>query len=207
MIAVIDYGIGNLGSAHKALLKIGAEAELASEPRSLSGISGIVLPGVGSFGACVGALKSTGLDAMVMEAVDAGIPLLGICVGMQMLYEGSEESPEVAGLGLLEGRVLRLVDAPKIPHMSWNQISYVKSGSHSSLFKNLPELTWFYFVHSFAPDITSDSVATCDYGKEFTAAAAKGVIFGTQFHPEKSSGKGLALLGNFVELCDRGVAR
>ena len=162
---------------------------------------------MGSFGACVRALRSTGLDEMVMEAVDARIPLLGICVGMQMLYEASEESPEVAGLGLFEGMVRRLVDAPKIPHMSWSQISYVKSGSDGPLFKDLPELTWFYFVHSFAPDITSDSVATCDYGKEFTAAAAKGVIFGTQFHPEKSSVKGLALLGNFVELCDREVAR
>ncbi len=201
MIVVIDYGIGNLGSAHKALVKIGAEAELVAEPRDLSGVDGIILPGVGSFGACVTALRSTGLESMVLGAVDERVPLLGICVGMQMLYEGSEESPEIPGLGLLEGRVRRLTGAPKIPHMSWNQIAYVNAGSESPLFDGLQEHSWFYFVHSFAAEVTADSIAVCDYGKGFTAAVSRGNIFGTQFHPEKSSVKGLSMLENFVKFC------
>ncbi len=201
MIVVIDYGIGNLGSAHKALVKIGADAELVAEPRDLSGVDGIILPGVGSFGACVTALRSTGLESMVLGAVDERVPLLGICVGMQMLYEGSEESPEIPGLGLLEGRVRRLTGAPKIPHMSWNQIAYVNAGSESPLFDGLQEHSWFYFVHSFAAEVTADSIAVCDYGKGFTAAVSRGNIFGTQFHPEKSSVKGLSMLENFVKFC------
>jgi len=198
LIVVIDYGIGNLGSAHKALVKIGADAELLDTTRDLSDVTGMVLPGVGSFGACKGALKFSGLESMVLEAVDAGIPLLGICVGMQMLYEGSEESPDVPGLGLVDGWVRRLTGAPKIPHMSWNQIEYVNGGSVNVLFSEVQELAWFYFVHSYAPDLTEDSIARCNYGDGFSAAVAKGKVFGTQFHPEKSSTRGLALLSSFV---------
>lgn len=206
LIVVVDYGIGNLGSAHKALIRIGANAELVDSPRDVSEVTGVVLPGVGSFGACKSALKASGLESMVLDAVGAGIPMLGICVGMQMLYEGSEESPDVPGLGLVDGRVRRLTGAPKIPHMSWNQIEYVNRGSESALFKDIPELAWFYFVHSYAPDITDDSIAKCGYGNGFSAAVSKGKVFGTQFHPEKSSTKGLALLSNFVEFCDREAA-
>ncbi len=207
LIVVVDYGIGNLGSAHKALKSIGASAELADRPRDLSGVTGVVLPGVGSFGACKSALEASGLESMVLDAVGEGIPMLGICVGMQMLYEGSEESPEVPGLGLVDGRVKRLTGAPKIPHMSWNQIEYVNRGSGSALFKDIPELAWFYFVHSYAPDVTEDSIARCGYGNGFSAAVSKGKIFGTQFHPEKSSGKGLQVLSNFVDFCEREAAR
>lgn len=203
MIAVIDYGIGNLGSAHKALKSIGAETQLVDSPEALDGITGMVLPGVGSFGACVTALRSTGLDSMVLSGAERGIPLLGVCVGMQMLYEGSEESPGVAGLGLLGGQVRRLSGAPKIPHMSWNQVRYQENGFDNFLFKDLPELTWFYFVHSYAPELTTDTIATCSYGRNFTAVVAKGEVFGTQFHPEKSSKKGLMLLSNFAEHCNR----
>lgn len=201
MIVVIDYGIGNLGSAQKALSTIGVEAQLVSRPKTLSDVDGVVLPGVGSFGACVEALRSTRLDSVVFEAVEAGVPLLGICVGMQMLYEGSEESPEEPGLGLLSGRVARLTGAAKVPHMSWNRISYVNGGAQSALFAGLEENSWFYFVHSFAPEVTEDSVALCSYGDGFSAAAAKGMVFGTQFHPEKSSTKGLRMLENFARLC------
>ncbi len=203
MIVVTDYGIGNLGSAQKALVRIGADAELVDQPVDLSGVTGIVLPGVGSFGACVAALNSSGLGPMVMKAVDLEIPLLGICVGMQMLYKGSEESPEAPGLGLLDGWVRRLRGAPKVPNMAWNQVEYVNKGERGFLFKSLPDDPWFYFVHSFAPDITDDTVARCNYGSGFSAAVSKGNIFGTQFHPEKSSGTGLKLLSNFFEYCER----
>ncbi len=206
LIVVVDYGIGNLGSAHKALKSIGASAELVDSPRDLSGVTGVVLPGVGSFGACKSALKASGLESMVLDAIGGGVPMLGICVGMQMLYEGSEESPDVPGLGLVRGRVRRLTGAPKIPHMSWSQIEYINRGSESALFKDIPEFAWFYFVHSYAPEVTDDSIAECGYGNGFSAAVSNGKIFGTQFHPEKSSNQGLALLSNFVAFCNREAA-
>ncbi|NNN19928.1 MAG: imidazole glycerol phosphate synthase subunit HisH [Acidimicrobiaceae bacterium] len=205
MIVVADYGIGNLGSAYKALVKIGADARMADSPGGLSDINGLILPGVGSFGACIGALRSSGLDLMVLEAVEAGIPVLGICVGMQMLYEGSEESPDVPGLGLVDGWVRRLSGAPKVPHMSWNQVEYINGGGESLLFKNISDRSWFYFVHSFAPDVTDDTSGICNYGNGFSASVAKGRVLGTQFHPEKSSTTGLALISNFVESCHRKV--
>ncbi|TAN29594.1 MAG: imidazole glycerol phosphate synthase subunit HisH [Actinomycetota bacterium] len=203
MIVVIDYGIGNLGSAYKALTRIGADTMLVDRPGGLSDVTGIILPGVGSFGSCVGALESSGLGSMVLEAVDSGIPLMGICVGMQMLYKGSEESPDVPGLGLLDGWVRRLQGAPKVPNMAWNQIEYVNGGEESFLFKNLPNDPWFYFVHSYAPEITDATVAKCNYGNSFSAVVSRENIFGTQFHPEKSSATGLMLLSNFVQFCDR----
>lgn len=198
MIAVIDYGIGNLGSAYKALKALGVDAELVDHPRSVDEISGLILPGVGSFGACISALRSTKLEGMVYQAQEKKVPLLGICVGMQMLYQGSEESPGVAGLGLLKGEVKRLRNAVKLPHMSWDEITQVAS---SPLLKSFKGDEWFYFVHSFAPEITDQTVASCDFGTEFTAVVGQGLLFGTQFHPEKSSSNGLRLLSNFVELC------
>lgn len=206
MIAVVDYGIGNLGSAYKALTKIGVEAVLVDRPIDLSNITGLVVPGVGSFGACMNALRSKGLEDTILDSVGANIPILGICVGMQMLYEGSEESPGIAGLGLLKGYVAKITNAPKLPHMSWNQIKVIKDGENF-LFRNLPLSPWFYFVHSYAPRITEDSLAMCDYGDGFGAVAAKGNILGTQFHPEKSSFTGLKLLANFVEYTNSEMAR
>jgi glutamine amidotransferase len=198
VIAVIDYGIGNLGSAYKALKALRVDAELVDHPRSVSEISGLILPGVGSFGACISALRFTGLDRMVYQAQQSSIPVLGICVGMQMLYQRSEESPGASGLGLLNGEVRRLRNAKKLPHMSWDTITTIKS---SSLLKGFTGGEWFYFVHSFAPEVTDQTVASCDFGSVFTAVAGDGLVFGTQFHPEKSSSNGLMLLSNFVALC------
>lgn len=198
MIAVIDYGIGNLGSAYKALRALGVDAELVDHPRNVEEISGLVLPGVGSFGACISALRSTGLDRMVYQAQERMVPVLGICVGMQMLYQGSEESAGVGGLGLLKGEVRRLRNAEKLPHMSWDTITEIAA---SPLLKGFTGMEWFYFVHSFAPEITDQTLASCDFGCIFSAVAGDGLVFGTQFHPEKSSSNGLKLLTNFVELC------
>lgn len=203
MIAVIDYGIGNLGSAHKALLAIGADSELVDNARDLDEVRGVVLPGVGSFGACVNALRSTGLEQVVVSAVENGIPLLGICVGMQMLYLGSEESPGVSGLGFFNGYVRKLTDAPKLPHMSWDQVELSNDGSRNSLLYRFSGEEWFYFVHSYAPEITVDALAFCEYGNRFAAIVGRENIFGTQFHPEKSSKAGLKLLENFVQICSR----
>lgn len=202
MIAVLDYGIGNLGSAYKALNIIGADAGLVDARIPLDGVDGVILPGVGSFGACITALRSHGLDSMLLEAAERGLPILGICVGMQMLYEGSEESPDVPGLGFVPGRVKRISGAPKLPHMSWNQISFVNGGETNALFEGLEASAWFYFVHSFAPEFTDYTIAKCGYGNGFTAVVAKERIIGTQFHPEKSSKMGLSLLSNFVRQCD-----
>lgn len=201
MIAVLDYGIGNLGSAYKALRMIGASAALVDARLPLKGIDGVILPGVGSFGACVSALRSHRLDSMLFDAVENDIPVLGICVGMQMLYENSEESPDMPGLGLFAGQVKKISGAPKLPHMSWNQIHFANGGGSNPLFDGIEELSWFYFVHSFAPELTSTTVATCEYGDGFTAVVSSGKITGTQFHPEKSSTIGLALLSNFVMQC------
>lgn len=202
MIAVLDYGIGNLGSAYKALRMIGASAALVDARAPLDGIDGVILPGVGSFGACMSALRSYGLDSMLFEAVESGIPILGICVGMQMLYENSEESPNVSGLGLVDGAVKRISGAPKLPHMSWSQIHFANGGESNPLFDGIEESAWFYFVHSFAPEFTENTVARCEYGDGFTAVVSRGKIIGTQFHPEKSSTIGLALLSNFVKQCE-----
>lgn len=201
LIAVIDYGIGNLGSAHKALLAIGAKSELVSRARELDGISGVVLPGVGSFGACVNALRSTGLDEVVLSAIEAGIPLLGICVGMQMLYSASEESPGAVGLGIFEAQVAKLKNAPKLPHMSWDQIEILNQAPSSPLLDGFSGDEWFYFVHSFAPEISEHTLATCEFGTRFAAIVGRDNVFGTQFHPEKSSKVGLKLLANFVKIC------
>lgn len=207
MIAVIDYGIGNLGSAHKALLAIGAESELVDCVRDLDGVTGVVLPGVGSFGACVNAIRSTGLEYLVLSAIERGIPLLGICVGMQMLYAGSEESPEVAGLGILNGYVRKLTNAPKLPHMTWDQVELLNVGEQSLLLDNFSGDEWFYFVHSYAPEVTTDTLAFCEFGNKFTAIVGRDNIFGTQFHPEKSSKAGLKLLENFSNICRSKVDR
>jgi glutamine amidotransferase len=196
MIAVLDYGIGNLRSAEKALQFLGADARLESDPGRASRAAAVVLPGVGSFGRCLEALRDSGLDRVALDAVWAGKPFLGICVGMQMLYEGSEESPGVPGLGVLPGMVRRLPDGVKRPQMQWNQLNVVRSDA--PLLAGLGEEPWVYFVHSYAPPPGDAIVATCDYGGPVPAAAARERVWATQFHPEKSGRTGLALLANFV---------
>ena len=199
MIAVLDYGIGNLRSAQKALEKAGADARLISDPADAAGAAGVVLPGVGAFGRCMEALRSTGLDRVALAAVDAGTPFLGVCVGMQMLYASSEESPGVAGLAVLDGTVVRLPDGVKRPQMQWNVL--VPARADSALLDGLGSAAWVYFVHSFAPEVTDDVVATCDYGGPVTAAVERGSLWATQFHPEKSGSVGARVLANFAKAC------
>jgi len=196
MIAVLDYGIGNLRSAEKALQFLGADARLVSDPDEAAGAEAVVLPGVGSFGRCMEALREGGLDGVAQAAISESKPFLGICVGMQMLYEGSEESPAVPGLGIFPGWVARLPDGVKRPQMQWNRLSLVRPGA--PLLDGLGPDPWVYFVHSYAPPAGDVIVATCDYGGDVAAAACRGRVWATQFHPEKSGATGLAILANFV---------
>jgi imidazole glycerol-phosphate synthase subunit HisH len=198
MIAVLDYGIGNLRSAEKALQKVGADARLVSTAEECDGAAGVVLPGVGNFGRCMEALRESGLDAVAEQAVEAGTPFMGICVGMQMLYEGSDESPDVEGLGVLAGKVRLLPEGVKRPQMQWNVLD---AKGQPEMLAGVPSPTWVYFVHSFAPEMTDDVVATCEYGGPVAAAVERDNLWATQFHPEKSGAHGMALLRNFVARC------
>src|SRR5918999_1043651 len=181
-VAVLDYGIGNLRSAQKALERLGADARLTADPEEAAAADGVVLPGVGAFGRCMGALTDTGLDKVATDAVAAGVPFLGICVGMQLLYEASEESPGVEGLGVLPGTVRRLGPGVKHPQMQWNTLDPV---GEPALLAGLERPVWVYFVHSFAPEPGADVVATCEYGGTVVAAVERGRLWATQFHPEK----------------------
>ena len=199
MIAVLDYGIGNLRSAQKGLQRMAgpdSDVRLVTTPAEADGATGVVLPGVGAFGRCMAALRSSGLDTVAKGAVAAGIPFLGVCVGMQMLFDGSDEDPDAAGLGLLPGRVRLLPEGVKRPQIQWNQLHLVDSGH--PLFTGIAEGAWVYFVHSYAPVTDAGVIATTDYGGSVVAAVADGPVWATQFHPEKSGAIGLKLLANFA---------
>jgi glutamine amidotransferase len=196
VIVVLDYGIGNLRSAEKALRHVGADARLITHRDEGLNADAVVLPGVGAFGACMNALRSSGLDAVALDAIDRGTPFLGICVGLQMLYEGSAESPEARGLGVLSGTIERM-DAPVLPQMQWNTLN---TTAESRLFEGLPANPWMYFVHSYAAPVGESTAATCNYGADVTAVVQRDRLWATQFHPEKSSQNGLRLLENFVRL-------
>jgi imidazole glycerol-phosphate synthase subunit HisH len=202
LVAVLDYGIGNLRSAQKGLQRVGADARLTADPGLIRDAAGVVLPGVGNFGRCMEALRQTGLDKLAVEAAEASKPFLGICVGMQLLYDGSEESPGAEGLGILPGTVRRLPAGVKHPQMQWNTLDLVDDGC--VLFASMPRPVWMYFVHSFAPEPTPGVVATCDYGGPVVAAVERESVWATQFHPEKSGPAGLQLLANFVRLVTEG---
>jgi len=197
LIAVLDYEIGNLRSAQKALQHLGADARLTEDPDEIRAADGVVLPGVGAFGRCMDALHRTGLDELAHEVVDAGRPFLGICIGMQMLFEASEESPGAPGLGILPGTVRLLPGDVKRPQMQWNLL---ERRGDPELLRAAPDPAWAYFVHSYAAD-TDDAIviATCDYGGPVVAAVARDNLVGVQFPPEKSQAYGLALLARFLE--------
>jgi glutamine amidotransferase len=207
VIAVLDYGIGNLRSAEKALQRQGADARLVTDPDEAAAADGLVLPGVGAFGPCMDALVRSGLDRAARAAVAGGIPFLGICVGMQLLYEGSDESPRVDGLGLLPGVVRRLGKGVKRPQMQWNRLDVVVPGPllAGPAFEGPDADPWVYFVHSYVAPLDDRVVATCDYGGPVAAVVAHEHLWATQFHPEKSGPTGLALLANFTALVADGI--
>jgi glutamine amidotransferase len=195
-VALLDYGVGNLHSAAKALDRAGAEVRVVPTVAEAAGAAGLVVPGVGAYGACLRGLASAGGPAAVAGWLEGGRPLLGICVGMQLLFEASEEGPVSDGVGVVPGKLRRLTGQVKIPHIGWDEVT-VRPGSR--LFAGLGDGTRFYFVHSYAPEPDGEAVAAvCDYGGRFAAAVEHGNLFGTQFHPEKSGAAGLALLANFV---------
>lgn len=199
-IAIIDYGMGNLHSAAKALEKVGAQVAVTRDPERVRQADKVVLPGVGAFGDCMKNLNERGLAPVIHEVIAAGKPFLGICVGLQMLFEGSEEDPGVAGLGIFKGLVRKIV-APglKVPHMGWNSLALQAA---SPLFQGLPPAAYVYFVHSFHAVPTDESCITAvtDYGGQVTAAVGRGLVQAVQFHPEKSSAVGLKILANFKEM-------
>jgi glutamine amidotransferase len=200
-IAVVDYGIGNLRSAEKALQHVGAAARLVTDPVDVAAADAVVLPGVGAFGACARALRESGLEGPARAALEAGVPFFGVCVGFQLLYEGSVESPGAAGLGVFAGDVAALPSGVKHPQMQWNQleVTTTEGGSPPAL-HGLGPRPWVYFVHSFAPPVGEETVAVCDYGGPVAALVTRGTLWGAQFHPEKSGSTGLRLLSNFVDL-------
>ena len=195
MIALIDYGAGNLTSVRKGFRAAGADLMTPAAPADLAQASGIVVPGVGNFAATSG-LSGAWMEA-IREAVARDVPLLGICLGMQWLFEGSDEAPEVAGLGVIAGRCTRLpqADGLKVPHVGWNSLHRPRA---SWLLEGVAESTQVYFTHSYAAPVTAETAATCRHGVEFAAAVERGRISGVQFHPEKSSGAGIRILTNFV---------
>jgi glutamine amidotransferase len=198
VIAVLDYGIGNLRSAEKALQHVGGDARLVTAPDEARDADAVVLPGVGAFGACMDALRASGLDEVALEAVDDGKPFLGICVGMQLLYEGSDEDQAAKGLGILDGRIRRLPEGVKHPQMQWNLLELAKADD--PIVQGLGAEPWVYFVHSYAAEDTGHTIATCDYGGPVVGVVGQERLWATQFHPEKSGPVGLQLLRNFVQL-------
>jgi imidazole glycerol-phosphate synthase subunit HisH len=195
LVAVLDYGIGNLRSAQKALEHVGADARLTADTSEIEAADGVVLPGVGNFGKCMEALHDSTLDKLALDAIDASVPFMGICVGMQMLYDGSDESPDVLGLGVLSGRIRLLPDDVKRPQMQWNVLDRV---GEPAMLRGLDDPVWVYFVHSYAAELTDDVVATCHYGAALVAAVERDRLWATQFHPEKSGAAGMAILQRFV---------
>jgi imidazole glycerol-phosphate synthase subunit HisH len=201
LVAVLDYGIGNLHSARKAIERMGADARLTADAGLIADAAGVVLPGVGAFGACMDALREVGLEQPALDAASSGRPFLGICVGMQMLFTASEESPQAKGLDVIPGTIRWIPPGVKRPQMQWNQL--VLRQSDDPLLDGLDGGAWVYFVHSLhaVPDDPAVVAATCEYGTTVNAAFRHDNVFGTQFHPEKSSRHGMRLLGNFVRSC------
>ena len=205
MIGIIDYDAGNIKSVEKALHYLGEKTVVSRDPQILLNADKVILPGVGSFGQAMDNLHTYGLVPVIHEIVEKKTPLLGICLGLQLLFESSEETPGVEGLGILKGKIVKIPPAPglKIPHMGWNSLHLQNNGR---LFQGIPEQTYVYFVHSYylkAGNI-DDVAATTEYGTLIHAAVEHGSIFACQFHPEKSSEVGLHILKNFITICREG---
>lgn len=201
MIAIIDYDAGNIKSVEKALIALGQEVVITSDKEEILKADKVILPGVGAFGDAMENLKRTGLDQVVKEVAQRGIPFLGICLGLQLLFESSDEAPGVEGLGILKGKILRIPDQEdlKIPHMGWNSLHLENNGR---LFKGIEENAYVYFVHSYYLKAEDEQIvkASTEYSTHIHASVEQGNVFACQFHPEKSSDVGLKILKNFVEL-------
>ena len=201
MIAIIDYDAGNIKSVEKALHYLGQEAVITRDADIILSADGVILPGVGAFGDAMAKLHSYGLVKVIRECVEEGIPFLGICLGLQLLFESSEESPGVEGLHILDGRILRIPSGTelKIPHIGWNDLSFPNQGR---LFKGIAPNPYVYFVHSYylQADDAGIVMATTDYGAHIHASVEKGNVFACQFHPEKSSDAGMQILQNFIDI-------
>ena len=201
MIAILDYGMGNLRSVEKALERIGAEVEMTADHDRARAAGGVILPGVGAFPKAMERIRERGLDELIAERVDSGVPVLGICLGMQLIFSSTTELGGGDGLGLVDGPVDGLnAGNRKVPHIGWSPVTWVKQ---SRLTEGLAAEEPFYFVHSFAPrpDDPDDVLGRAAYGETFCCAVERGNVFGVQFHPEKSSGAGLRLLRNFAAIC------
>ena len=201
MIAIIDYDAGNIKSVEKAMLLLGQEVTITGDREEILKADKVILPGVGAFGDAMGNLRRTGLDRVIRETVDKGIPFLGICLGLQLLFERSDEAPGVEGLGILKGEILRIPEADglKIPHMGWNSLHLEHNGR---LFRGIREGEYVYFVHSYYLKSEDENIvkASTEYGVHIHASVEKDNVFACQFHPEKSSDAGIRILKNFVEL-------
>jgi len=200
MIALIDYGAGNLRSVFKAVESIGGDVKLVETAEDIAAADAVILPGVGNFGDGMNKVRERNLEQPILDAISSGKPFLGICLGMQLLLEESEEAPGVKGLGVFKGKVTHFPEGvEKVPHMGWNDIT-IKN--QHPCFEGIKDEDYFYFVHSYyaAPEDPSVTLASCDYIHEFAAVIGKDNVFATQYHPEKSQDKGLKILKNFVEM-------
>ena len=201
MITIIDYGAGNLFSVQNALNYLGLENRVSRDPGEIRSADGLILPGVGAFGDAMANIRRRGLEPVIRDVAESGKPFLGICLGLQLLFERSEEAPGVAGLGILKGEILRIPEAEgmKIPHMGWNSLHLQNDGR---LFRGIREQSYVYFVHSYYLKAEDEKIvkATTEYCTHIHASVEQGNVFACQFHPEKSSDVGLHILKNFVEL-------
>jgi glutamine amidotransferase len=198
VIAIVDYGMGNRRSVEKALEHVGADPRLTADHTTIKAADGIVVPGVGAFPEAMRRFRATGLDELIRERAEAGVPVLGLCLGMQLLFDASDEHEGATGLGLLPGRVTAL-EAPRVPHIGWNLVTFERP---STLTEGLGGAAAFYHVHSLAPEPANpeDVVGRGEYGERFVSIVERGNVMGVQFHPEKSSRDGLALLRNFTRV-------
>lgn len=201
MIAILDYDAGNIKSVEKAMQLLGQDVVITRDRETILGVDKVILPGVGAFKDAMGKLHQYGLCDVIHEVTDRGKPFLGICLGLQLLFERSDEAPGVEGLGILKGEILRIPDKEgiKIPHMGWNSLALQ---NHGRLFRNLPEEPYVYFVHSYYLKAADEGIVTAvtEYSTHIHASVEQGNVFACQFHPEKSSNVGLQILQNFVEI-------